>query len=280
VDVKEKAMPSVNREEKRYLAATLFFLLETVAVHAQPISCVTTPGLAVDADGAPDSYRVDGHGLSYTCDGVFAIIDGVAQTENTDPNWQELCKRNWEEARVTGDYSKVKIVGFLADEHDRPVVQGRGDPLPGQAFVTTTALTIPRASDSSQHHYVDASAIPYVVLSPSYASSHHLRVGDLVAVYRPKTGRIAYGVYADCCSLGEASIRLHRDLGNDPIVMKADGTKRAENGIEDRIEFIALTGVHTTPTLNSRAWRREIKTKGDAAVAALGGVHAIKAQCR
>jgi hypothetical protein len=40
--------------------------------------------------------------------------------------------------------------------------------------------------------------------------------------------------------------------------------------------------VHTTRTLDVEAWRREIKTKGEAALTALGGLNAINAnpQCR
>ena len=34
--------------------------------------------LNVDADGAPNSYLVDGKGLSYTCDGVVAVENGSA----------------------------------------------------------------------------------------------------------------------------------------------------------------------------------------------------------
>src|SRR5713101_6105674 len=50
----------------------------------------TTSKLAVDADGAPASYRVDGKGLSFTCDGVAALIDGERVTTK-NPNWQQLC---------------------------------------------------------------------------------------------------------------------------------------------------------------------------------------------
>jgi hypothetical protein len=143
--------------------------------------------------------------------------------------------------------------------------------------VTTTSLTIPGTPDRAQRHYVNASEIPYVVLSSAFATHHRLRLGDLVAVYRPKTGAVAYGVYADCCSVGEASVRLHQDLGADPIVVTADGTRRAESGLADRVEFVALTGAHTHPTLDAAAWRAEIKAKGDFALKPLGGIAAIKA---
>lgn len=259
-------------------AFLLSLLLAVAPAAAQALECTVTAGLAVDADGAPDSYRVDGRGLSYTCDGVFAVIGGVAHTQKNDPaNWQTLCMQHWAQAKSTNDFSRVRIVGFATDAHGRPIVQGTGDPLPGEAYVTTTKLSIPGQPDGAQRRYVNASEIPYVVLSPNYAQGNHLALGDLVAVYRPKTGRIAYGVYGDCCSLGEASVRLHQDLGSDPLVIKADGSRRAKRGIGDRVAFVALSGAHTTPSLNAEAWRAEIKSKGDAALASLGGIAAARA---
>ena len=257
--------------------ALFILLVAAMPTTAATIDCASVPGLAVDADGAPGSYRVDCKGLSFTCDGVFAVANGVAHTQKNDPqHWQTLCTQHWNEAQRTGDFSQVKIVGFLAAD-GRPVVQSEGDPLPGEAYVTTTSLTIPGTPDRAQRHYVDAGEIPYVVLSPAFATRHGLRLGDLVAVYRAKTGAVAYGVYADCCSVGEASVRLHQDLGADPIVVTADGTRRAKRGLADRVELVALTGAHTQPTLDAAAWRAEITAKGDSAVRALGGIAAIKA---
>ena len=259
-------------------AIVLSMILMIAPATARALDCVSTPGLAVDADGAPDSYRVDGKGLSYTCDGAFAVVDGVAHTQKNDPaQWQALCAQYWTQAKASGDYSKLKIVGFLKNAQGAPVVQRAGDPLPGAAYVTTTTLTIPGQPDDVQRRYVNASEIPYVVLSPSYAQHNHLALGDVVAVYRPKTGRIAFGVYGDCCSLGEASVRLHQDLGADPLVTKADGSRRAKRGIADRVVFVALTGAHTKPVLDASAWRSEIGAKGQAALAALGGEAAVKA---
>jgi hypothetical protein len=243
---------------------------------ASPI-CTSTPGLAVDADGAPDSYLIDGKGLSYTRDGVFAVVDGIVHTQKNDrAHWQQLSDQYWARAQATGDYSSVKIVGFLKGADGKPVVQGDGDPFPGKAYVTTTSLTIPNTPAESQRHFTNASDIPYLVLSPKYAKQHRLKFADLVAVYRPATGNLAYGVYGDCCSLGEASVRLHLDLGSNPIVISADGTRRARRGIADRVVLIALPGAHTSPILDSQQWRAEIKAKGDAALAALGGLRAVK----
>src|ERR1035437_11016402 len=44
----------------------------------------TSAGLAVDADGAPNSYLVDGKGLSDTCDGVVALVNGKRVNKKTD----------------------------------------------------------------------------------------------------------------------------------------------------------------------------------------------------
>lgn len=259
---------------KRLLGSIALLAATPIAATAQ--DCAITAGLAVDADGAPDSYRVDGRGLSYTCDGVFAIVNGVPQTQRNNPaHWQELCRSYWARAQATGDYSRLRIVGF---EHDSngPVIQGAGDPLPNEAYVTTTSLTIPGTPSGTQRHYVDAVQIPYVVLSPAFARQYRLVPGDIVAVYRPGTQRYAFGVYGDCCSLGEASVRLHLDLGNDPIRVTADGTRRAKRGIADRVAFVALPGHRPTPTLDAAAWRAEIQRNGEAALAEWGGMPRLR----
>jgi hypothetical protein len=72
-------------------------------------------------------------------------------------------------------------------------------------------------------------------------------------------------------------VRLHQDLGADPIVVTPDGARRAKRGLGDRIVFVALTAAHTAPTLDAAASRAEIKAKGDSALQALGGIAAMKA---
>ena len=102
--------------------ALFILLFSAMPTTAATIDCASVPGLAVDADGAPGSYRVDCKGLSFTCDGVFAVANGVAHTQKNDPqHWQTLCTQHWNEAQRTGDFSQVKIVGFLAAD-GRPVL--------------------------------------------------------------------------------------------------------------------------------------------------------------
>jgi hypothetical protein len=74
----------------RHAVLSLLLVAATPA-GAAALDCVSTPGLAVDADGAPDSYRVDGKGLSFTCDGVFAVVNGVVHSRPAcaeNPIWE------------------------------------------------------------------------------------------------------------------------------------------------------------------------------------------------
>jgi hypothetical protein len=153
-----------------------------------------TSGLAVDADGAPDSYRVDGKGLSRTCDGVSAKRNGVQLNQYNDKaGWQQACAAAWEKSQRTGDYSQVDIVGFN-DNCPGPCIQGEGDPFPGQAYITATSMSVPGTPLETQRHYVNASKIPYIVLDHKMADYFHINLDDIAAIYRPKTGALAYGV--------------------------------------------------------------------------------------
>jgi hypothetical protein len=237
----------------------------------------STSKLNVDADGAPNSYRIDGKGLSFTCDGVSAVVNGQALTPKSDPqHWQHLCQEAWARARETADYSNVRIFGFLTDKRGIPVSQKAGDPLPNEAYVTTTTLTIPNTPDGTQRHWVDAVQIPYIVVSHSFAKASQLVPGDVAVVYRPRTGAIAFAVYADCCALGEASVRLHQDLGNNSIELEG-GVERAKKRIEDRVVTIVFPGHHTNPSTDSAAWYRQIQDVSRDALAKWGGSNRLKA---
>jgi hypothetical protein len=235
-----------------------------------------TNKLNVDADGAPDSYRVDGKGLSYTCDGISAIVDGVPQTPNNNPsNWQPLCRSAWDKARQSGDYSGLRIFGFLT-KNNKPVIQGEGDAFPGKAFVTTTSMSIPGTPDGTQRHYVDANEIPYVVLPTAFTTKYGVHNGDVAVVYWPTKSKYAFAVFADGGRLGEASVKLHQDIGNDPIVVR-DGLRRAKRGIESSVLTIVFPGSAPAPSLDSKQWRADIGKIGQAELDKWGGADKLKA---
>jgi hypothetical protein len=236
-----------------------------------------TNGLAVDADGAPDSYLVDGKGLSYTCDGVVAIVDGKRVTKKSDPaHWNELCREAWANAVKSGDYSKVAIFGMLTDKRNRPLVQGPGDPLPGKGYITTTTMTVPDTPAGTQRHWVDATKVPYIVLTSSFTRANHVKTGDVAAVYRPKTSAVAFGVYADMGGeLGEASVKLHRDLGNEP--MTRSSSARAKVGIGDPVVTLVFPGINVPGRLDATIWNEAITKAGKDALEKWGGVARLQA---
>ncbi|MGA8026553.1 MAG: glycoside hydrolase family 75 protein, partial [Bryobacteraceae bacterium] len=223
-------------------------------------------------------YLVDGNGLSDTCDGVVAIVDGKRITNKSDPqHWYATCQKAWAAAVASGDYSHVSIFGFLTDAQQRPVVQPSGDPLPGKAYITITTLTIPNTPDRVQRHWVDAVKIPYVVLPTGpFRKSYGVKPGDIAIVYRPKTGAMAVAVSGDCCDLGEASIKLHRDLGNEPIT-NAHRVARANRGIDDVVFTLVFPGVNVPGSLDAEAWNQSIRAGGTAALDKWGGKNRLEA---
>jgi hypothetical protein len=230
-----------------------------------------TQGLAVDADGAPNSYLIDGNGLSHTCEGVVAIVDGTRVTPKSDPrNWEALCRSAWADALSSGDYSRVAIFGFLTDKQNHPLVQQGDDPFPGKAYISVTTMTVPDAPEGRQRHWVDATKIPYIVLTASLARANGIKTGDVAVVYRPKTGAFAFGVYADQGSLGEASVKLHRNIGNEPI-SKAP-VPRASIGIEDPVVTLVFPGTNVPGRLDAVAWSEAITAVGKDVLEKWGGV--------
>jgi hypothetical protein len=266
-------------------ALSLLMLAPSPASAAQSCGNVQPPGgapwpvgdavlfrtkvLNVDADGAPNSYLVNGNGLSYICDGVVALENGTRVTPDSDPQWQRKCRDAWAGAVASGDYKGVSIFGFLTDKDGRPVVQGEGDPLPGKAFITTT-LPIPGTRAGTQGHYVDAVRIPYVVLSGSFSKKYKLAPGTLAVVYRPKTGKFAYAAFADVGKLGEASVALHEALGSQPVVRRG-GVDRAKAAIDDPILTVVFPGRVAPPQADTAAWTAQINRDGAAALDAFGG---------
>ena len=233
--------------------------------------------LNVDADGAPNSYLVDGKGLSYTCDGVVAVENGKRITPDSDPsNWQKKCNAAWSLAKSTGNYSGVAIFGFQTDSKNRPLIQGEGDPLPGKAYISATSVIIPGAPSGAQRQYVDALTIPYIVLPSTFLSKYKVKPGALAVVYRKKSNTHAFAVFADGGRLGEASIKLHQDLGGKPIVRIA-GVSRAKARLEDPVLIAVFPERIAAPQADSEAWNLKIKEEGAAALQEFGGVTQLQA---
>jgi hypothetical protein len=236
----------------------------------------SSPKLNVDADGAPNSYLLDGKGLSYTCDGVVAIENGKRVTSDSDPKgWQQKCYTAWSNAKMTGDYSGVAIFGFLTDKNNKPLVQGEGDSLPGLAYITTTSVHIPETKEGTQKHEVDATTIPYIVLPAAFISKYGVKPGDIAVVFRRKTKKFAFAVYADGGKLGEASVKLHQDIGSNPIVVE-NGVKRAKANIDDSVTMVVFPNKTTHPVTDAAVWQAEIQTLGAQVLKEFGGLEQLE----
>ena len=237
-----------------------------------------SPVLNVDSDGAPNAYRVDGGGLSYTCDGVAAIENGRPITTQV-PFWQKKCNEAWQKAMRTDDYRAVHIFGFYTNaKTGRPVVQGSSDPLPGEAYVSTTKMVVPGTPEDAQRHYVDATKIPYIVLPARYALQHNIHEGALALVFRPRTGAYTFGIFADTGGFGEASVKLHEDLGGKPLVTKG-GVERATGRIDDATMTVVFPDRVVAADEDYARWNSAIASEGRRALQAFGGIDRLRQLC-
>jgi hypothetical protein len=144
--------------------------------------------LQIDYDGAPNAYHPQGR--------KAGALDHTANAGKPG-NWYGI---------VTEDGKSSGV----------PYVQQAGiDPRPGFYTSSTTLQdrTVSRATDPRR--YVDASAIPYIVLPPKAMKAAKAKPGDFAAALNLKTGEIEYAIFADVGPgnlLGEASLYLVQRL--------------------------------------------------------------------
>jgi hypothetical protein len=107
-----------------------------------------------------------------------------------------------------------EVVGYLTDEHHRPIVQGPGDPFPGY-YISQTAFADPgNPNEKDPRRYVDARKVNYVVRGNT-ARRRGVKVGDFVAVYSRRTRKSVFAIVGDTGnpSGDEGSLHLLQDLG-------------------------------------------------------------------
>jgi len=175
----------------RFLAIALAFALSvTVASHAQngkqpPSFEILTHRMDVDVDGAPNAYGPPGK------ETLDTLLDAHYLNRADKP-----------------------IVGYLIDEHGRPILQGPNDPFPGY-YISQTAFTDhENQNERDPRRYVDARNINYVVRGNA-ARRRGVEVGDFVAVYSKRTHKSVFAIVGDTGnpSGGEGSLHLLQDLG-------------------------------------------------------------------
>lgn len=134
--------------------------------------------MRIDADGAPNAYHPEDKGL-------------------------DLIKH----AGRPGDWQ-----GIITDSHGQPLIQGPQDPYPGY-YISQTSLFDKTKKRTDPRRYVDARAIPYIVLpgDPRLKEASGVRPGDFAAVINTRNRRMAFAIFADQGprgKIGEGSIAL------------------------------------------------------------------------
>jgi hypothetical protein len=170
--------------------AWIFTLSAALASNAQsekqhPSLEILTHRMDVDVDGAPNAYGPPGKPA------LDNLLDAHYLNRADEP-----------------------IVGYLTDEHDRPILQGPGDPFPGY-YVSQTAFTDPaNQNERDPRRYVDARNMNYVVRGNA-AKRRGVQVGDFVAVYSKRTHRSVFAIVGDTGNPtgDEGSLHLLQDLG-------------------------------------------------------------------
>jgi hypothetical protein len=122
-----------------------------------------------------------------------------------------------------------EIVGYLIDEHGRPILQGSRDPFPGY-YISQTAFTdIGNENERDPRRYVDARNINYVVRG-NVARRRGVKVGDFVSVYSKRTRKSSFAIVGDTGNPtgDEGSLHLLQDLGYPFHDGKDDAVEKPE----------------------------------------------------
>lgn len=185
--------------------ACSFALSVAVAAHAQkgkqhPTFEILTHRMDVDVDGAPDAYGPPGK-----------------RTLDILQNAHYLNRDN------------KKIVGYLVDEENRPILQGPNDPFPGYYISQTAFTNIENQNERDPRRYVDARKINYVVRGDA-ARRRGVRVGDFVSVYSKRTHKAVFAIVGDTGNPtgDEGSLHLLQDLGYQFHDGKDDSVEKRE----------------------------------------------------
>jgi hypothetical protein len=177
------------------VAGILIYSVGGEPIDAAQKSFIYRAGLMIDCDGAPNAYGPQNTGIDYTA-------NGGNPTSGAPGAW-------W---------------GGPVDKHNKAIPQKIYEPFPG-FYVSGTSLINPAYPQDSQYRYIDASAIPFIVLPGGHQNG--AKLGDVCLCYNLVTGDNCYGVFADTgpsSKIGEASMRMASTLGipSDP---KKGGTE-------------------------------------------------------
>jgi hypothetical protein len=194
-----------HRQSMHPVLAIALAITVTAAARARPPQPhrsfeIRTHRMDVDVDGAPNAYGPPGK-----------------QTLDVLLNAHYLNRAG------------QPIVGYLLDEHNRPVLQGPNDPFPGYYISQTAFADVANKNERDPRRYVEARRINYVVRG-NLARRRGAKVGDFVSVYSTRTGKSTFAIVGDTGnpSGDEGSLHLLQDLGYPFHDGKNDAVEKPE----------------------------------------------------
>lgn len=190
-DSQLSSLPTIIPAFPQSLAFTCALALSvTVASYAQnekphPSFEILTHRMDVDVDGAPNAYG--------------------------PPDKQTL------DILLNSHYlnrADQEIVGYVVDEHGRPILQDSKGPFPGYYISQTAFADVTNHNERDPRRYVDARKINYVVRG-DVARRRGVRVGDFASVYSKRTHKGVFAIVGDTGNPtgDEGSLHLLQDLG-------------------------------------------------------------------
>lgn len=246
----------------------------------------TSKGLAVDADGYPRAYHKDNKdSWSFICDGAQAYVDGACYTPSKHKDWQDKCKKTWQsvlEENFEGP-SKMCYFGFVVSGGTKdnqssktiggiPLVQGETDSAPGYYISATSATNSDVSDNNLQKKYLDASKIPYIVVSGIFKktvnSKEIVSWGDIVLVTNKKTGNSAFAIVGDGGKIGEGSVKLLELLNHNPF--NSSGRPKIGLGEDNLIEYIVFPNSRKTLGITTKLASEQIQQEGKKLVEQIG----------
>jgi hypothetical protein len=156
--------------------------------------------ISIDADGAPNAYGPQkGPGDHAGC-GIDSLVNADYPPGQADPMGQE-------------DWKTI-----LVPDPDNPAVPYCK---PDGFFISRTSLCDETKSDLEPGKYLDATAVPYIVMPSFWLEQLGLQLGDLCLLNHTGIGNTVVAIIGDACPvtepLGEVSVRCAVALGGKNV---------------------------------------------------------------
>jgi hypothetical protein len=197
--------------------------------------------------GGVNIWQLQGQTTLFYKAGMAIDVDGAPQAYHPEPD-SNLGLDFLANAGRPGNW-----FGIVTDNGQRdgePIVQGPDDPAPG-FYILSTSLQDKTKQLTDPLRYVDATQIPYIVLSPEVRSSLGAELGDFALVINSKSGQLYEAIFADVGprqKIGEGLVALADALGIP--------SSPRHGGTDDGVIYLVLPGVRERKTEKERGDHR------------------------